>query len=98
MRRSFTSHAARSLRTALADCPYGALDDCLVVIPLGSSSMDQYRDLAMREYLDRLAAEDEGGDAVAAMRGHDDKVTALRDRRIDDRLVGMFVLDMDRLA
>ena len=64
MRRSFTSRAARSLRTALADCPYGALDDCLVVIPLGSSSMDQYRDLAMREYLDRLAAEDEGGDAV----------------------------------
>ena len=39
--------------------------------------MDQHRDLAMREYLDRLAAEDERGDAVAAVRGHDDEVTAL---------------------
>jgi hypothetical protein len=33
------------------------------------SSVDQYRDLGMREYLDRLAAEDERGDAVAAVRG-----------------------------
>jgi hypothetical protein len=49
----------------------GALDDCLVVIPLRSSSMDQHRDLAMREYLDRLAAEDECGNAAAAVRGHD---------------------------
>ena len=40
--------------------------------------MDQYRDLGMREYLDRLAAEDDRGDAVAAMRGHDDNVTAFR--------------------
>ena len=60
--------------------------------------MDQYRDLAMREYLDRLAAEDDRGDAVAAMRGHDDKVTAFRLRGIDDRLVGMLMLDMDHLA
>ena len=28
--------------------------------------MHQYRDLGMREYLDRLAAEDDRGDAVAA--------------------------------
>jgi hypothetical protein len=40
--------------------------------------MDQYRDLGMREYLDRLAAEDKRGDAVAAMRGHDDEVTSFR--------------------
>ena len=37
-----------------------------------SSSMDQHRNLAMREDLDRLAAEDDRGDAVAAVRGHYD--------------------------
>ena len=56
--------------------------------------MHQYRDLGMREYLDRLAAEDERGDAVAAVRGHDDEVTAFRHRGIDDRLVGMLMLDL----
>jgi hypothetical protein len=55
-------------------------------ITLLASSMDQHRDLGMREYLDRLAAEDERGDAVAAVRGHDDEVTAFRHRGIDDRL------------
>ena len=52
----------------------------------------------MGEDLNRLAAEDDRRDAVAAMRGHDDKVTALRLRGIDDRLVGMLMLDLDRLA
>ena len=33
--------------------------------------MDQYRDFAMCEYLDRLAAEDNRGHAMAAVRGHD---------------------------
>ena len=32
----------------------------------------------MREHLDGLAAEDDRGDAVAAVRGHDDKVAAFR--------------------
>jgi hypothetical protein len=62
------------------------------------SAMDQCRDLRMREYLDCLAAEDDRGDAVAAVRGHDDKVTAFRFGGIEDRLVGMLMLDMDRLA
>jgi hypothetical protein len=53
---------------AEADFVLTALDDCLVVIPLGSSSMDQYRDLAMREYLECLAAEDDRGNAAAAVR------------------------------
>ena len=60
--------------------------------------MDQHRDLGMREHLDRLAAEDDRGDAVAAVRGHHDKVTASRPRGIDDRLVGMLMLEMDDLA
>jgi len=37
-----------------------------------SSTVDEYRDLAMREDLDRLAAEDDRRGAVAAVRGHDD--------------------------
>jgi hypothetical protein len=60
--------------------------------------MDQYRDLGMREYLDCLAAKDDRGNAVAAVRGHDDQVTAFRPRDIDDRLIGMFMLDMDQFA
>jgi len=52
----------------------------------------------MREHLDRLAAEDDRGDAVAAMRCHDDKVAAFRLHGIDDRLIGMLMLDMDHLA
>jgi len=63
-----------------------------------SSTMDEYRDLAMGEDLERLAAEDDRGDAVAAMGGHDDEVTAFRNRGIDDRLVGMLMLNLDRLA
>jgi hypothetical protein len=52
----------------------------------------------MREYLDRLAAEDDRGDAVAAMGGHDDEVTAFQHGGINDRLVRMPMLDMDPLA
>ena len=52
----------------------------------------------MREHFDCLAAENDRGDAVATMRGHDDKVTALRLRGIDDRLVRMFVVDNDQLV
>ena len=60
--------------------------------------MDEYRNLAMRQDLDRLAAEDERGDAVAAVRGHENQVAAFRVRSIDDRLVGMLMLDLDSLA
>ena len=41
-----------------------------------SSVMDEYRDLGMCKYLDRLAAEDDCRDATATVRGHDDKITA----------------------
>ena len=52
----------------------------------------------MGKHLDRLAAEYDGRDAVAAVRGHDDEVAAFRCRGVDDRLVGMFMLSLDRLA
>jgi hypothetical protein len=60
--------------------------------------MNQYRDLGMRKYLDGLAAEDDRGDAVAAVRGHDDQVAVFRLRGIDDSLVGMLMLNLDGLA
>jgi hypothetical protein len=60
--------------------------------------MDEYRDLGMCEYLDRLAAQEDRGHTVAAVRGHDDKVAGFRRRGIDDRLVGMLMLEMDQLA
>jgi len=60
--------------------------------------MDQHRDLAMREDLYRLAAEHNRRDAVTAMRRHDNPVAAFQARDIDDRLVGMLMFDLDRLA
>jgi hypothetical protein len=48
-------------------------------------SMDQYRDLGMRAYPERLAARDARGNAVAAARGHDDEVSAFRRSSIADR-------------
>lgn len=60
--------------------------------------MDQYGDLGMREYLDCLAAKDDRGDAVPTVRGHNDQVTAFRPCGIDDRPIGMLMLDMDPFA
>jgi hypothetical protein len=51
----------------------------------------------MREHLDRLTPEHERRDAVAPMRGHDDEIAAFRSGGIDDRLVGMLVLELDRV-
>ena len=66
--------------------------------PAPSPAMDEYWYLRMREHLDRLAAEDDRGNAVTAVRGHDDKVTAFRYRGIDNRPVRTLILDMDPLA
>lgn len=46
----------------------------------------------------RLAAKNSRGDAVATVRGHDDKATAFGSCGIDDRLVEMLMLDMDDFA
>jgi hypothetical protein len=59
--------------------------------------MDENRYFAMREHLDRLTAEHERRDAVAPMRGHDDEIAAFRSGGIDDRMVGMLVLKLDRV-
>jgi hypothetical protein len=52
----------------------------------------------MREYLQRLTAQDDRGDAVAAVRCHDNQVTAFRPGGIDDCLIGMLMLDLDHFA
>ena len=60
--------------------------------------MDENRYFAMRKHLGGLAAEQQRRDAGAPMRSHDDKVAAFRSRGIDDRLVGMIILDLQRVA
>jgi hypothetical protein len=65
---------------------------------VASSSINQYRDLRMREYLDGLTGEDDRGHTVAAMRGQDDKVTGLCRRGIDDQLIRMLMFEAERLA
>jgi hypothetical protein len=61
------------------------------------SAMDENRYFVMREHLDRLTAEHERSDAVAPMRGHDDKIAAFRLGGTDDRMVGMLVLALGRV-
>src|SRR5947209_6648200 len=56
------------------------------------------RDLAVRQDLGRLAAEHERRNALATMRGHEDKVTPLRPGRIDDALVRVIVHHVGTLA
>jgi len=60
--------------------------------------MDHHRNLGVCEYLERLAAENDRSNTMATVRGHDDEIAAFRFRCIDDRLVGMLMLDLDRLA
>jgi hypothetical protein len=60
--------------------------------------MDQNRDLGLREHPDRLTARHDRSDAAPAMRGNDDKIATFRSGDIDDRLVGLLVLDQERVA
>src|SRR5215210_975125 len=52
----------------------------------------------MRENLHGLAANDEGGNATTAMRGHDDEVTAAGPGGFDNGFVRLPVLDFHDLA
>jgi hypothetical protein len=52
----------------------------------------------MCEDLDRLAAEHDHGNAAAAVRGHDNEIASFQPRGIDDRLMGMLMLNPHRLA
>ena len=52
----------------------------------------------MRQHLHGHAAKHDGREAVSAMRGHCDQVTAVLLCRIDDGAVRMLVLDMDHSA
>src|SRR5207342_3608865 len=62
-----------------------------------SSAANQSRNLAMRQNLHSLAAEDDSGHALAAVRGHENKVATLVLRGVDDCLVGMIVHDVHAL-
>src|SRR6185437_5703816 len=67
----------------------------LVVMPRAEH---EHRDGAVRQYLNRLAAEYYGRDPAPTVRGHDDQITILLGGNLDDRLIGLLVHDMKRLA
>ena len=50
-----------------------------------ASPIDEDGNGRVRQHLGRLAAEQQGGKAAAAVRGHHDEVATLRTRRVDDR-------------
>jgi len=52
----------------------------------------------MREYFNRLAAQDHRWDAATPVRGHQDQIAPSWRGGIDDRLIHVFVLDVERLA
>ena len=60
--------------------------------------MDEDRDPAVGEDLEGLAADEDRRDAASTVRSHDDEIAAPGFRSIDDRLVGVFMLGMDRSA
>jgi hypothetical protein len=52
----------------------------------------------VREYFDRLAAEDNRGHAATPMRSHHDQIALSRLGGIDDCLIDLLVFDVQRLA
>src|SRR5207249_4170922 len=62
------------------------------------SAIHEYGDLRVREHFDRLAAEDNRRDTATPVRGHHDQIAPSRRGGIDDRLIDVFVLDVQRLA
>src|SRR5438067_6254179 len=71
-----------------------------IAAPYGrwASAIDQYGDLRVREHFDRFAAENNRRDTATPVRGHHDQIAPSRRGGIDDRLIHLFVLGMERLA
>src|SRR5262245_57619294 len=59
-----------------------------------ASTAHENRHRAQGDDFARLAAEQDPGEPAPAVRGHDDQVTALRLRRVDDALGRMTVLNV----
>src|SRR5579859_2094169 len=66
--------------------------------PIMNSAMDQNRNLAMRGHLHCFAPEDNGCDTMSSVRRHQDKIAAFGLSSIDDRLIRMLMLDVERLT
>ena len=62
------------------------------------SAIHEYWDLRVREHFDRLAAEDNRRDTATPVGSHHYQIALSRRGGIDDRLVDVFVLDVERLA
>ncbi len=52
----------------------------------------------VRQHLDCLTAQHDGGDSAPAMRSHHDRVASSLFRCIDNSLIRVLVLDMDHVA
>src|SRR6516225_1190017 len=52
----------------------------------------------MREHLDRLAAENNRRDTAPPVRGHHDQIALSRLGGFDNRLIDLFMLDVERVA
>jgi hypothetical protein len=70
------NHQQQSVFTSPDPQPSSSLTEGIPLVT-GSSSMDQYWYLGMREHLHCLAAQEDSGYAMAAVGGHDNQVTAL---------------------
>jgi len=57
-------------------------------------AVDQDRKLAVREHLGGFAADQQAGDAAAAVGGHENQVALVRLRGLDDRLVRRVAADL----
>src|SRR5450432_4007009 len=63
-----------------------------------ASAIDENRDLGVRQYLDRLAAEYDRRHAAPSVRRHQNEIASLGQGGVDDRLVGMLVGFVEGLA
>ena len=61
-------------------------------------AVDEYRRRAVGQHFRGLAAEHESRNTASAVRGHGDQIAAPARRGLDDRLVGMVVIDLEDLA
>ena len=59
---------------------------------------NQNRYLGVRYHLVRYATEENGGDSTSTVRSHDNQIAALVLCGLDDRAIGLIVLNLDRIA
>jgi hypothetical protein len=61
-------------------------------------AIHEYGDFRVREDFDRLAAEDNRRDTATPVRRHHDQIAPSRLGGFDNRLIDLFMLDVERVA